>query len=133
MTKARRHLEQFELGRALAQHMKSSRYCKTQTALARKSGVAQSTIGRILRGETNPQTSTMTFLAQGLGVPLKTLVAEGPKPVELPEVERALLRALVCRENRKRAEQSLHTLQQEENDAIDRLQELVSAQLGRAA
>ena len=53
--------------------MASSRHCKTQMALASKSGVAQSTIGRILRSEVNPQTDTMAFLAEALGMPLQTL------------------------------------------------------------
>jgi len=71
--------------------MATSRYCNTQEALARKSGVAQSTIVRILRGEVNPQTSTMTFLAEALGVPFETLAvaAQGEKSVELPVQEPA--------------------------------------------
>ena len=56
--------------------MASSRDCKTQGTLARKSGVGQTTIGRILRGEVNPQTATVTFLATALGMQLKTLAAE---------------------------------------------------------
>ena len=73
-----------EWGRALAQLMASSRHCKTQDALARRSGLAQSTIGRILRGEVDPQLGTMTSLARGLRVPFGTLaavVAEGEKAV----------------------------------------------------
>jgi transcriptional regulator with XRE-family HTH domain len=71
MAEARRHLQQSEWGQTLAQHMATSRDCKTQGALARKSGVAQSTIGRILRGETNPQTATMSYLAEALGKPIQ--------------------------------------------------------------
>jgi len=82
----RRRLLQCEWGRALAQLMASSRDCKTQDALAKRSGVAQSTIGRILRGGVNPQTDTMTFLARALRMPLETLAAaaeaDGEKAVE---------------------------------------------------
>jgi DNA-binding XRE family transcriptional regulator len=42
-------------GRALIKAMGWSRHLKTQAALARKSGVAQATIGRITRGEVDPQ------------------------------------------------------------------------------
>ena len=131
MAKARRHPQQVEWGRILAQHMASSLDCKTQEALARKSGVAPSTIGRILRGETDPQIGTMAFLAQALRTTLKALVAERQKPVEPSDVDRALFQALVCRKNREGAEQALDTLRREENDAIERLQDLVSAQRGR--
>jgi transcriptional regulator with XRE-family HTH domain len=69
--------------------MASSRDCQTQDALARKSGVGQTTIGRILRGEVDPQIGTMTFLAVALGMTLKTLaaVAEGEKAVKHVEVD----------------------------------------------
>ena len=45
------------------------------------------------------------------------------------EVNRALLQALACREDRKRGEQVLESLRRKENDALERLQEL--AQSGR--
>jgi hypothetical protein len=41
-------------GRALIKAMGWSKHLKTQTALARRSGVAQSTIGRVVRGEVDP-------------------------------------------------------------------------------
>jgi hypothetical protein len=41
------------------------------------------------------------------------------------EVERALLQALACRDDRKRAEHTLETLRRKENDAVEHLQELV--------
>jgi transcriptional regulator with XRE-family HTH domain len=58
--------------------------CQTQDALARKSGVGQSTVGRIIRGEVDPQVGTMMLLARALRVPFKTLatVAEGEKADE---------------------------------------------------
>jgi lysozyme family protein len=43
-------------------------------------------------------------------------------------IERALRQALACREDRKRGEQTLASLRRKENDAIDRLQQLVRAQ-----
>ena len=48
------------------------------------------------------------------------------------EIDRALLQALACRDDRKRGEQALESLRRKENDAIDRLQELVRSQ-GRGA
>jgi hypothetical protein len=41
------------------------------------------------------------------------------------EVERALLQALACRDDRKRGELTLEALRRKENEAIDHLQELV--------
>lgn len=41
------------------------------------------------------------------------------------EVERALLQALACRDDRKRAEHTLETLRRKENDAVEHLHELV--------
>lgn len=56
------------LGRALAKVMEFSRDSKTQTALAQKSGVGQTTIGRILRGEVSPQTDTLQLLCDALKI-----------------------------------------------------------------
>jgi hypothetical protein len=41
------------------------------------------------------------------------------------DIEPALLQALACREERKRGEHVLESLRRKENDAIERLQELV--------
>ena len=103
--------------------------CKTQDALAKRSGVAQTTIGRILRGEVNPQTDTMTYLATALGIPLETLAAaaEGEKAAEQLDVHCALLQALACWEERKRGERNLKSLRRRENGAIERLQKLARA------
>jgi phage repressor protein C with HTH and peptisase S24 domain len=59
--------------------MASSRHLRTQTALARKSGVTQSTIGRILRGEVDPQSDNLERLALSFGMSYSTLaaIAEG--------------------------------------------------------
>jgi hypothetical protein len=48
------------------------------------------------------------------------------------EVDRALLQALACREDRKRGEQALERLRRKENGAIDQLQELVRTESKRA-
>ncbi len=56
--------------------MAASRDCKTQSALAKKSGVAQSTIGRILRGDVSPQTDTWEALARALGTSVSVLLQE---------------------------------------------------------
>jgi hypothetical protein len=46
----------------------------------------------------------------------------------IEEIDRALLQALACREDRKRCEKVLESLRRKENDAIERLEELVRAQ-----
>ena len=68
-------------GSALRKAMESSRDrdLRTQIGLARKSGVAQSTMGRILRGEVNPATDHLQRLAEALKIPLATLL-DGPQP-----------------------------------------------------
>lgn len=126
MSHRRRPITQWD--QALARVMASSRYYKTQTALARKSGVAQSTIGRILRGEVDPQTSTMTFLAEALGIPLKTLAAgaEG----ELEEIERVQPQSITRNDdNCKCAKRELQALQHRVSDAIKQLSSLVQGNL----
>ncbi len=45
-----------------------------------------------------------------------------------PDIERALLQALACRDDRKRAEQALDTLRLKEHNAIEHLQKLVHTQ-----
>jgi SOS-response transcriptional repressor LexA len=53
--------------------MAASKDLRTQTALAKKAGVAQSTVGRILRREVNPQSGNLSRLAKALGMPLDEL------------------------------------------------------------
>jgi transcriptional regulator with XRE-family HTH domain len=48
---------------------------RAQTALARKSGVAQSTIGRILRGDVSPNAETLVRLAHAFRTPIATFIA----------------------------------------------------------
>jgi transcriptional regulator with XRE-family HTH domain len=57
--------------------MASSQNLKTQTALERKSGVAQSTIGRILRREVSPQSVSLELIAEAFGMPLSNLAEMG--------------------------------------------------------
>ena len=78
----RKHTPRPGWSRVIAGLMASSRYLRTQTALARRSGVAQSTIGRILRGEVNPQSENLERLAKSFGMSYSTLaaIAEGDEP-----------------------------------------------------
>ena len=75
----RKHTSTPGWSRAIARLMASSRNLRTQTALAKKSGVAQSTIGRILRGEVTPQSDNLERLAKAFGMSYSTLatIAEG--------------------------------------------------------
>jgi hypothetical protein len=43
------------------------------------------------------------------------------------DIDRALLQALACREDRKRAEEALATLKRKEEEAVEHLQALVHA------
>lgn len=86
--------------------MKAHPHCSTQTALAIKSGVAQSTIGRILRGDSIPGAETLRTLASVLGVSVEHLIGEDSpqitaRPIltwehreDLPPGEFALVRRL---------------------------------------
>jgi SOS-response transcriptional repressor LexA len=74
--------------------MAASKDLRTQAALAKKSGVAQSTIGRLLRGEVNPQSGNLERIARAFGMSLSQLAeiaqygefvaepAEDPRPAE---------------------------------------------------
>jgi SOS-response transcriptional repressor LexA len=59
--------------------MLSSDHLRTQTALAKRSGVTQGTIGRILRGEVDPQSQNLERLAHAFGLSYSNLatIAEG--------------------------------------------------------
>ena len=57
--------------------MQASEELKTQTALAKKSRVAQSTIGRILRQEVSPQSANLEHIAKAFGMSLIELAALG--------------------------------------------------------
>jgi SOS-response transcriptional repressor LexA len=76
-------------GRALERAMEASEALKTQGALAKRSGVAQSTIGRIIRGEVDPRSSILVSLAGAFGMSIAefALMAQGderPDPVGGP-------------------------------------------------
>jgi transcriptional regulator with XRE-family HTH domain len=136
---------------ALAKVMAASKHLRTQTALARKTGVAQSTIGRIVRKEVDPQVGNLERIASAFGLPLAKLAEmgqQGEPVIELPDVEsperstavvvaswvegsmqedieRAFLQALNAREDRKRAQVTLGTLRRKEEEAIEHLHKLV--------
>jgi SOS-response transcriptional repressor LexA len=71
----KKHMVRPEWSQAIKSLMRSSRHLRTQTALARKSGVTQSTIGRILRSEVAPQSDNLERLATAFGIPYSTFVA----------------------------------------------------------
>jgi SOS-response transcriptional repressor LexA len=60
--------------------MEASIDVTNQSELARKSGVSQSTIGRLLRGDTDAQVDTLTALARALGTTVGALVASPQFP-----------------------------------------------------
>ena len=57
--------------------MAFSKDLRTQTALAKKSGVAQTTIGRILRGEVDPQSGNLERIAKAFNLSLAELAEMG--------------------------------------------------------
>lgn len=89
----RRHASGVDWTRALAKAMASNRDLRTQTALARRSGVAQSTIGRILRGEVNPQSVNLERIAKAFNLSLAELAAIGQEGVPVPEPADEIKRA----------------------------------------
>jgi SOS-response transcriptional repressor LexA len=98
----RRHVSRVDWTRAVAKVMASSKDLKTQTALAKKSGVAQSTIGRILRGEVNPQSGNLERIAKAFSMSLARLaeIGQEDEPVaeptdDLKSVERSARVALI--------------------------------------
>jgi len=103
----------------------SSKTLKTKQALLRKPDVTQSTIGRILREEVDPQSGKLDRLAKAFGLSLAQLAELGQHPPLDPEssasptagvliawletdvpadIECALREALVCRDERQRAQ-----------------------------
>lgn len=87
--------------------MEEHPHIKTQTALAAESGIAQSTVGRILRGEAVPGAANLDKLAKALGVPVGRLMGHDAEPRiaarpvltwehpdELPPGEFAMIRRL---------------------------------------
>jgi transcriptional regulator with XRE-family HTH domain len=62
-----------DIGARLAECMAASADLKTQVALEKRSKVPQSTIGRLLRGETNPSIEVLQSLAVALGTTVEYL------------------------------------------------------------
>jgi SOS-response transcriptional repressor LexA len=77
----RKYISKVGWARAVAIAMASRRDLKTQTALAKKSGVSQSTIGRILRGKVNPQSGNLEQIARAFSMSIAGL-AEMAQEVE---------------------------------------------------
>jgi SOS-response transcriptional repressor LexA len=73
----RKHVSRVDWTRAVARAMASNRDLKTQTALAKRSGMAQSTIGRILRGEVDPQSGNLERIAKAFNLSLAELAELG--------------------------------------------------------
>lgn len=75
----RKHMARPEWSNAIKGLMASSRHLRTQSDLARHSGVTQSTIGRILRSEVDPQSDNLVRLAHAFGISYSALaaIAEG--------------------------------------------------------
>lgn len=67
--------------RALSTAMASSKTLKNQTALARKSGVSQSAISRIIRGEVDHRVGMLDKIAGTYGLTLVKLIEMG-QPVD---------------------------------------------------
>jgi phage repressor protein C with HTH and peptisase S24 domain len=80
----REHVARPEWSNAIKKLMLSSRHLRTKTALARGSGVTQSTIGRILRSEVDPQSENLERIAIAFGLSYSTLaaLAEGGEVVD---------------------------------------------------
>ena len=137
-----RMIDEIRWGPALAKAMRSNKYLRTQTALSRRSGVSQTTIGRILRGQVDPQSGNLQRLARALGMPFATFVymaedtkmeAEPPKfservpHISTKELYDALVQALACWDDRRRGDRANLRLRRKERNAIQRLKELVQA------
>jgi SOS-response transcriptional repressor LexA len=72
----KRHLPRRDVGERLAAAMKASADCKTQTALAKKARVSQSTVGRLLKGLVNSQSDTLEQVCDALGISVAELLGE---------------------------------------------------------
>lgn len=81
----RRRASRVDWARAVTKIMASNKDLRTQTALAKKSGVAQSTIGRILRGEVDPQSGNLERIAKTFNISLAMLAEMGQEGEPLAE------------------------------------------------
>jgi SOS-response transcriptional repressor LexA len=73
----RKHVFKVDWSRAVMKAMACNEHLKSQTALAKQSGVAQSTIGRILRREVDPQVANIERIAEAFGMSLAELAEVG--------------------------------------------------------
>ena len=71
---------------ALSRVMTSNKALKTHTALARRAGIAQSTVGRILRREVDPQAGNLERIAKVFGLSLVALAQMGEPDTEPTDV-----------------------------------------------
>jgi SOS-response transcriptional repressor LexA len=74
----KRHVPRPEVGRRLEAAMKASADCKTQTALAKKARVSQSTVGRLMKGLVNSQSDTLDLICRALDIPVAELLRKPP-------------------------------------------------------
>ena len=70
------------VGKNIGALMEASVSLPSQPALAKRTGVAQSTIGRILRGEVNPAAETLRKIADAFEVNVDALYLSPPKFLE---------------------------------------------------
>lgn len=62
------------LGKNIALLMEAMKDLASQPALAKKAGVAQSTVGRIIRGEVSPSTDNLRKIANAFGISVSNLL-----------------------------------------------------------
>jgi SOS-response transcriptional repressor LexA len=74
----KKHLPRPGVGARLAAFMEASVDCRTQTALAKKARVSQSTGGRLLKGLVNSQSDTLKQICDALGISVAELLGELP-------------------------------------------------------
>jgi SOS-response transcriptional repressor LexA len=67
-----------DMGKRLEAAMESSADCQTQTALANKAQVSQSTVGRLLKGLVNSQSDTLQKICSALGISSADLLDRPP-------------------------------------------------------
>lgn len=101
-----------QIGTTVARLIDQHPHIKTQTGLAAATGIAQSTIGRIIRGESMPSADYAQRIASALGADVRTIYGETIAPAiapisaplktwehktELPPGDFALLRKLTVK------------------------------------
>ena len=73
----KRHTPRPDVGKRLEAAMQNCGDCQTQTALANKARVSQSTVGRLLTGLVNSQSDTLQKICKALGISVADLL-DGP-------------------------------------------------------